>query len=132
MAGLAVIVFGATAAMAGFVAGTAATGVAVLVGPRVLNLVSFYVSAVALAVLGCAAWFWMDSQSSTDGQVSPGDIGPIIKQFSILAAITGYAAACVILLGASALWGSTIPGGHDCAKLLICIVIAVLCIPFTA
>lgn len=126
------IVFGAAAAMAGFIAGTVATGIAVLVGPRVLNLVSFYVSATALAVLGCAAWFWMNSQSSANGHVSPGDIWPIIEQFSILAAVTGYTVACSMLLGASALWGSTIPGGHDCAKLLIGIFIAVLCIPFTS
>ncbi|WBR14746.1 hypothetical protein pkur_cds_572 [Pandoravirus kuranda] len=132
MTGLAVIVFGAAAAMAGFVVGTAATGVAVLVGPRVLNLVSFYVSAIALAVLGCAAWFWMNGQSSANGYVSPGDIRPIIEQFSILAAVAGYTIACSILLGASALWGSTVPGGHDTAKLLIGIVVAVLCVPFTA
>lgn len=130
MAGLAVAMFGTTAAIVGLAVGTAAATVAVFVGPRVLNIVSFYASAIALTALGCIAWFCMSNQNNASEPPLSGDLLPIVHQFSILTAAVGYAAACAIILGASALWGSAIHGGQDCAKLLICMAIVVLCIPF--
>nr|UDO47933.1 hypothetical protein [Pandoravirus massiliensis] len=132
MAGLAVVMFGAAAAMAGFVVGTAAAAMAVLVGPRMLNLVPLHTSAAVVAAVGCGAWLWITSLSDANKPIAPGDLWPIIEQFSIITAAMGYAMACATVLGASALWGSTIPGAHYCAKLLIAIVVAVLCIPFAA
>ncbi|AVK75152.1 hypothetical protein pqer_cds_730 [Pandoravirus quercus] len=121
MAGLAVATVGLATGAVGFVAGLVATGVAVLLGPHVANLVSHWTCAAALLVLGSTTWSWTWSQTDFDTPPSPDDPLRAVAHTCIVTTAVGYAAACTTALGASILWNSTIPGARDCARALLAI-----------
>jgi hypothetical protein len=130
MAGLAIVMLGAMTGAAGFVVGLVPATVAVLLGPHGINLVPRWMSAVALSALGCAGWACTWSQIDIEASSRPGDFSQLLDQACILGAVSGYAAACAVVLGASLLWDSADADVRDYGKFLLAIAVVILCILF--